>query len=128
MSVETYTTHKQILIGQVKSTALPCIVDSTGVVADESGAKIMRAGTPLYGENYFGGDGNREEALKKTGTTAIGILYQDVEFVGDATTANGTLVFDGTVDLLKVDETTRELITADVISALPAMHFVKGRE
>lgn len=43
------TTRKTILVDELNSTALSCMVANTGVEANEDGRKIVKAGTPLYG-------------------------------------------------------------------------------
>lgn len=127
-----YTTHKQILIAQDTARALPCLVSKTGVTANADGDYIVKAGTPLYGADF---GTNRDTALTiaSTGSTgnetkAQGVLYQDVVFENGATTANGTLVYDGTVDLLKLDTSVQALITTAVKTTLTNVQFVRGRK
>ncbi|MCM1437782.1 MAG: hypothetical protein NC131_01030 [Roseburia sp.] len=123
-----YTTHKQILIAQDTARALPCIVSKTGVTVNTDGDYIVKAGTPLYGADF---GTNRDTPLTVSGSgesvKAQGVLYQDVTFENGATTANGTLVYDGTVDLLKLDASVQTLITTTVKTALTNVQFVKGR-
>lgn len=122
------TTHKQILIAQDTARALPCLVSKTGVTANADGDYIVKAGTPLYSTDF---GVNRDTPLTVSGSgesaKAQGVLYQDVTFEKGATTANGTLVYDGTVDLLKLDASVQALITTAVKTALTNVQFVKGR-
>lgn len=129
---ETYTTGNSILINQDSATRIGCLVSKTGVTANSDGDYIVKAGTPLYGSDA---GMNRQTALTvaatgATGseTTAQGVLYEDVVFESGASTANGTLVIEGTVDYLKLDSGTQALITTAVKTALKgSVHFVKGR-
>lgn len=128
---ETFDTRKQILINQDSATRIGCLVSKTGVTANSDGKYVVKQGTPLYGTDV---GMNRETALTvaATGATgsetkAQGILYNDVVFEDDATTANGTLVIDGTVDYLKLDSTVQALITTAVKTTLTNIHFIKGR-
>lgn len=125
MSLEKYTTHKQILIDQKNSSALPCQVSRTGATLNDDGDYVVKAGTPLYGDDW---KTNRDVALTVSGVTAQGVLYQDVVFEKGKDTANGTLVYVGTVDLLKLESDVVSLITSAVKSALPTVHFVNGRK
>lgn len=129
---ETYTTGNSILINQDSATRIGCLVSKTGVTANSDGDYIVKAGTPLYGSDA---GMNRQTALTvaatgATGseTTAQGVLYEDVVFESGASTANATLVIEGTVDYLKLDSVTQALITTAVKTALKgSVHFVKGR-
>lgn len=129
---QEFFTDKQILISPNKATRIGCLVSSTGVTTNSDGKKIVKAGTPLYGAEV---GMNRQTALtvSSTGATgsetkAQGVLYHDVVFEGSETSANGCLIIDGTVDYLKLDSTVQALITTAVKTALPNIHFVKGRE
>lgn len=122
---ETYGTRKQILINQDSATRIGCLVSKTGVVINSEGKYIVKAGTPLYGTDV---GMNRETPLTISGSTPQGILYTDVEFESsEATTANGCLVIDGTVDYLKLDSDVQSLVDS-AKSSLVNIHFVKGRE
>lgn len=125
-----FLTDKQILINQDSATRIGCLVSKTGVIANDDGDYIVKAGTPLYGTDV---GMNRDIALTivSTGTspnntTVQGILNSNVVFKKGATTANGTLVIDGTVDYLKLDSDVQALITSTVKSTLTDIHFIKG--
>lgn len=126
---QEFFTDAQILISPNKATRIGCVVSKTGVIADSEGNYIVKAGTPLYGADV---GMNRETALTVSGTgesaKAQGVLYSDVVFEKGANTANGSLVIAGTVDYLKLDTSVQALITSTVKTALPSVHFVKGRK
>lgn len=118
---EEYGVEKHILIANNSYlVTLPALVSNSGVDADSDGRKILKAGTPLAGTITA-----RGTAFTKTnGNTAKAILLHDV----DVTDGNGnaTIILAGCVDKLKVDETTRALITDNVVNALPRIIFVEG--
>lgn len=123
VSKESYGVDKHILIANNSYlVTLPAQVTNTGVDADSDGKKILRAGTPLAGDITA-----RGTAFTKTnGNTAKAILLHDVDVTAGAN--NATIILAGCVDKLKVDSTTRALITSDVVSALPRIIFVEGSE
>lgn len=118
---ESYGVEKHILIANNSyCVTLPALVGNSGVDADSDGKKILRAGTPLAGTITA-----RGTAFTKTnGSSATAVLLHDVDVTnGDE---NATIVLAGCVDKLKIDATTRALITSDVVSALPRIIFVEG--
>lgn len=123
VSKESYGVEKHILIANNSYlVTLPAQVTNTGVTADSDGKKILRAGTPLAGDIT-----KRGTAFTKTNdNTAKAVLLHDVDVTAGAN--NATIVLAGCVDLLKIDSTTRALITSDVIGALPRIIFVEGSE
>lgn len=126
---QEYFTEADILISPNKATRIGCVVSKSGVSIDSDGKYVVKAGTPLYGADV---GMNREVALTVASagsdTTAQGVLYKDVVFADGESTANGVLVIVGTVDYLKLDATVQALITTAVKTALPSVHFVKGRK
>lgn len=118
---ETFGVEKHILIANNSyMVTLPAQVTNTGVDADADGKKILRAGTPLAGDIT-----KRDTAFTKTnGNTARAILLHDVDVTAGAN--NATIILAGCVDLLKIDETTRALITNNVKGAIPNVIFVEG--
>lgn len=119
---ETYgQLGKHILIANDSyMVTLPARVTNTGVDADGDGRKILRAGTPLAGDIT-----KRDTAFTKTnGSTAVAVLMHDVDVTEGA--ENATIILAGCVDLLKLDATTKTLVTSDVVSALPRIIFVEG--
>ena len=120
---EEYNVEKHILIANNSYlVTLPAQVTNTGVDADSNGKKILRAGTPLTGDIT-----KRGTAFTKVNdNTAKAILLHDVDVTAGAN--NAIIVLAGCVDKLKVDSTTRALITSDVVTALPRIIFVEGSE
>jgi len=120
---EEYNVEKHILIANNSYlVTLPAQVTNTGVDADSNGKKILKAGTPLTGDIT-----KRGTAFTKVNdNTAKAILLHDVDVTAGAN--NATIVLAGCVDKLKVDSTTRALITSDVVSALSRIIFVEGSE
>lgn len=119
---QSYGNRKEILIAPENAESLSVIVGDTGIVADGNGRKIIKAGTPIGSEtDVFE---NRKTVLQKEDTNVQGILLHDVDVTaGDQ---NAAMVYKGTIDLLKLDETTRALITPTVKEALPLVVFIKG--
>lgn len=110
-----YEGDKFILIAPENATTLPCQIGGT------AGATI-KAGTPLKGDLL-----SRDVAFTKDATTPNCVLLHDVTIPTGATSANGTIIIEGTVDVLKLDSVTSALITSEVVSALDGkIDFVKG--
>lgn len=117
MATTTYGA-KDIRVAPELAMTLPAMISGT------AGATI-KAGTPLTGDltkrdssPYF---------VKATGANANAVLLHDVVIGTSPATANGTIIINGTVDLLKYDSTTASLITSDVITALAGkINFIKG--
>lgn len=114
---ETYGNRNQILFAIEHQVSMGCVVaQSVGVV--ENGRKIAKAGTPITGNL----DERTTAFTKATGANAVGVLLHDV----DVTVAenNATILLFGFVNVNRIDETTRALITAEVKEALPMIKFV----
>lgn len=130
---EKVTTQKQILIAQDTARSLPCTVSKTGVTANADGDYVVKAGTPLYGADLGASRLTTSYTISASGasgseTKALGVLYQDIYFDKGATTASGTIVYDGSVDYLKLDNSVQTFITTAVKTALPNIQFINGRE
>lgn len=126
MAYSEISVDKQILIAPETARTVGCVVSKTGVVATD-GIYVVKAGTPLYGTSL---SANREVGLTISDSgskTALGVLYRDVVFESGATATNGTLVIDGVVDYLKLDESVKTLITTTVKETLTNIQFVAGR-
>lgn len=113
--------EKHILIANNSyMVTLGAQVTNTGVDADDEGKKILKAGTPLAGDIT-----KRGTAFTKTnGSSAVAVLMHDVDVTAGA--ENATIILAGCVDLLKLDDATKALVTSDVVSALPRIIFVEG--
>lgn len=90
-----------------------CMVSDTGVTADATGHKIVKAGTPI-----------NKDGVKATTTAdksdVVGILLHDTD-VSDGTQP-GTYIFEGSVDMkaLTINKVT---IDEAIKAALPRVTF-----
>ena len=126
--------QKQILIADGTAVTLGAQIGNAGVTADANGRKIVKAGTPLYGDLL-----DRDTAfVVATQTEAAGdnpasnnanaVLLHDVDVTaGDE---NGTIISTGHIDKLKLDADVQALITAEAVAALKAegIKFINGSQ
>ena len=122
---ESYGNRKTILVDELNSTAFSCVVNDTGVTANDEGKKIIKAGTPIFGSLE-----NRDTAFTVSGgvgATPIGLILHDVDVTGLKTgeTRNSQVLVFGFVDLKKLDTDVQAMITASVKTALRMIQFVK---
>ena len=120
---ESYGVEKHILIANNSyMVTLPGIIKNTGVTAGEDGRKIVKAGTPLYGNIEKRDLGFTISGSE--GASPVAIALHDVDVTaGDE---NGTIVLAGCVDLLKLESSVQTALTASVKAALPRIIFVEG--
>lgn len=119
--------YDSILVSDDNSFRISVQVDNTNVSADENGRKIIKAGTPV------GNTSNKVLEKRDTVLTtsvenapaAQGIIYADVDVTDGNNTAS--LIIEGVIDILKIDETTRAKITEAVKTSLPKITFFNGR-
>lgn len=119
---ETYNApEKHILIANDSyMVTLPAIIKATGVSAGTDGKKVVKAGTPLYGDIEKRDTGFTVSAESGNPTC---ILLHDVDVTaGDE---NGTIVLAGCVDLLKLDASVKTAV-ASAKANLPRIIFVEG--
>ena len=111
--------EKHILIANDSyMVTLPAIIKATGVVAGADGKKIVKAGTPIYGDIE-----KRDTGFAISGDTAAGVVMHDVDVTaGDE---NGTIVIAGCVDLLKLEDDVKTAV-ASAKANLPRIIFVEG--
>lgn len=112
--------EKHILIAnQSYMVTLPGVIKATGVTAGDDGRKVVKAGTPLYGDIE-----NRDAGFAISGSgNPVGVIMHDTDVTaGDD---NGTIVLAGCVDLLKLDSAVQSAV-ASVKANLPRIIFVKG--
>ena len=116
---ETYGVDKHILIANNSyMVTLPAIIKATGVTAGNDGKKIVKAGTPIYGNIE-----KRDAGFTVSGETVVGVVLHDTDVTaGDE---NGTIVLAGCVDLLKLDADVKTAV-AGVKENLPRIIFVEG--
>lgn len=123
VSKETYGVEKHILIANNSyMVTLPARVTNTGISVDSDGKKIIKAGTPLYGNIE-----KRDTAFTVSGSegaTPSAIILHDVDVTAGA--ENATIVLAGVVDLLKLESSVQTALTAAVKAALPRIIFVEG--
>ena len=117
---ETYGADKNILIAPELAFTIGCVVGNAGVVVNEEGKKIIKAGTPVG--NATSVLKNRQTVLTTEGN-AQGVVLHDIDVT--AGNANATLVVSGYVDLLKLDADVVEKVeTAE--ATLTKITFMKG--
>ena len=118
---KNYSNEKQILVAPELAFSIGCLVGNTGVDADSNGRKIIKAGTPVGGATSV--LTNRQTVLTKGAENAQGVVLHDV----DVTDGDGraTLVISGYVDLYKVDDDVKSIITS-ATSTLSRIVFLNG--
>ena len=119
---ETYgAPEKHILIANDSyMVTLPGIIKATGVSAGTDGRKVVKAGTPVYGDIEKRDTGFTVSA--ESGNP-VAVVMHDVDVTaGDE---NGTIVIAGCVDLLKLDDSVKTAV-ASVKANLPRIIFVEG--
>lgn len=97
-------------------------ISNAGVTAGSDGKKIVKAGTPLFGDIE-----KRDTAFAVSGASGDNpsvVLLHDVDVTAGA--ENGTIVIAGCVDLLKLDDSVKTALTSSVKAALPRIIFVEG--
>lgn len=111
---------KQILIAPELAFTIGALVGNSGVTANAEGKKIIKAGTPVGGSTSV--LTNRQTVLT-VGGTAQGVVLHDVDVTAGDT--NATVVLEGTIDLLKLDEATRTAITSAAAN-IPKIRLMNG--
>lgn len=115
---------KQILYATEPQVSIGCIVGNTGVTADASGKKIIKAGTPVGGTTSALETRNTVLTVTNTaegGKNTQGVLLHDVD-VTDGN-ANGTLLIFGFVNLDRIEPT---IDTAAKTALSGKVTFLKG--
>lgn len=120
---ESYGVEKHILIANNSyMVTLPAIFKNTGITADSEGKKVIKAGTPLYGNIEKRDTGFTVSGSE--GASPVAVAMHDVDVTaGDE---NGTLVLAGVVDLLKLESSVKTALTSSIKAALPRIIFVEG--
>ena len=121
---ETYgAPEKHILIANDSyMVTLPAIIKATGVTAGTDGKKIVKAGTPVYGDIEKRDTGFTISGSQ--GANPVAVVMHDVDVTaGDE---NGTIVLAGVVDLLKLETSVKTALTSSIKAALPRIIFVEG--
>ena len=115
VSITNGTNRKTILVDELNSTALSCVVANTGV-EEVNGKKIIKAGTPVTGDLT---DRNTPFTVDTAGTNPTGVILHDVD-VTDGN-ANSQVVIFGFIDISKLEDDVVGLITA----AAPKLTMIK---
>lgn len=115
--------EKHILIANDSyMVTLPAIIKATGVSAGSDGRKVVKAGTPLYGDIEKRDTGFTISGAQ--GASPVVVLMHDVDVTaGDE---NGTIVLAGVVDLLKLESSVKTALTSAIKAAMPRIIFVEG--
>ena len=115
--------EKHILIANDSyMVTLPGIIKATGVTAGTDGQKIVKAGTPVYGDIEKRDTGFTISGSQ--GANPVAVVMHDVDVTaGDE---NGTIVLAGVVDLLKLETSVQTALTSSIKAALPRIIFVEG--
>lgn len=107
MEKRVFGSKNQILADVNNYKSLSVVVDATGVTATNGeGKKYIPAGTPVGNADPFA---NEQALLKVTndaanGNKTVGVLLHDVIFDNGSTVGNGTLVYFGTVNELRLND------------------------
>lgn len=113
------TSGNQILFNVQYQLSVGCKLTAT-VASDSEGRKIVKAGTPLYGDIL-----NRDAILgiSDASGAVAGILLHDTDV--DVLVNNAQCLIFGFVNLNRLDSATSALITDAVKTALPMVKFLK---
>lgn len=127
MEKRVFGSKNQILADVNNYKSLSVVVDATGVTATNGeGKKYIPAGTPVGNADPFA---NEQTLLKVTndaanGNKTVGVLLHDVVFDNGSTVGNGTLMYFGTVNELRLNDGLT--IVAEAKTALDGkVYFVK---
>lgn len=116
VTTEYNAPEKQIMVADELTFSLGARIGNTGVSPDSDGRKIVKAGTPLYGDFTARGTAFVVETTSGDSSNANCIALHDVDVT--AGTENGTIVLFGFVDLNKLESSVAALITDEVVAAL----------
>ena len=128
-SVKTvsFTNTSDYLIAPELAFALSCIIGNTGVTANTSGRKIIKAGTPLYIATGKSVLEDRTEVLTVSSANSAvlsGIARHDIDVTdGDV---NDAILIAGYVDLYRLDSAVQTALTSAIKAALTDIKFIKG--
>lgn len=123
VQVSSYGNRKSILVDNVNSTAVSVMVSNSGVNAGSDGKKVVKAGTPVYGDLL---DRSKAFTVASTGdgaaaTKVAGVILHDVEVTSG--TANSQMVIFGTIDVSKLDTATATALKG-AVSGLKMIQLV----
>lgn len=125
MSRKTFLSQKNILIHYDSSLVLTATLTNTGVTADDTGNKVIKAGTPVGAATSYLTDATTQLSVASD-STAQGVVLHDVNVTaGNVSTA---VVFRGDVYADALDDDVKALLTSDVKKALTNILFVGGQK
>lgn len=107
VTIKKGTAATTILVDEKNSTAVSIVIGDTGVTANASGEKLVKAGTPVKGDLK---NRNTPFTVAADGTGAVGVILHDV-YVTDGK-ANSQAVIFGIVDISKVESDVATMLTA----------------
>lgn len=98
----SYLNIKQILVAPENAISLPVIVGNAGIEAGADGKKVLKAGTPLYGDLTARGNAFVKATTSGTpaASNAVGVILHDTDVT--AGTSNAQIVIFGVVDVSKL--------------------------
>ena len=114
---------KQILFATEPLISTSAVVGNAGIVAGADGKKILKAGTPVYGNLQARGTAFVKETTggSPSASNANAVVLHDVD-VTDGN-ANGTIVVFGAINTAALDSAVASLITTEVKAALKGSVF-----
>lgn len=103
-----YGNRKTILVDELNSSALPCIISDAGVTSGSDGKKVVKAGTPVYGSLTA-----RDTAMTVSGAEnakPCGVILHDVDVTNGK--ANSQVLYFGFIDVTKVESDVKTKLVA----------------
>lgn len=120
---ENFGVKKNILIAPELAFTIPVQVDRTGITP-VNGQYLLQAGTPLYATTDLWIDRQTELTVDAgVSNTLVGVALYDKTLKQKIN--NTTLLVDGYVDLLKLDDNIKAAVDA-VKANLPRILFMAG--
>lgn len=120
ITAKQYGSPMQILGVVEPKISLPIMVaQSVGVADAATGKKIVKAGTPVYGDLTA-----RDTAfVAASESNATGIILHDVDVTSGESEAS--LLIFGVVNLDRIDTKTQALLTSTIKGAMHGIYFIK---
>lgn len=108
---------KQILFYTEPYSAVGVVLSDEGIAENEEHRKVIKAGTPLVGD-IENRDTVQFTPVKGNASKVVGVLLHDADVTNGPD--NATCVIFGYIDLNKVEDDVKALITDDVKKTLSA--------
>lgn len=116
MSLQTFSTGKEVFMNFANMNTRPALVNDTTAVANSEGRKIIKAGTPLGASKPFYMDPNHVVLTPVTDGTAQAVAMHDIDITEGQ--ASDTVVRRGDAVLGNMDEDVQAKYTDAVQKAL----------